>query len=279
VTPVEAREELLRLLNLDARPFPMARAALLLAMDEYPHLDLREYDSRLDGYAGRVREQLPGDCGDPRTRLAALRRVLFEEEGFHGNREQYYDVRNSYLNEVLDRKLGIPISLGVLLLGVGGRLGWPLEGVNFPNHFLVRYATPGEALALDPFHGGLILGEEELAERWRLHTEDEPPPIDRMLEPAPPRHVVLRMLNNIWMVHAEQQRFGLAALAVEKCLLLDPSSRSYGRRLCEYRLRAEDYPGAAAALEEYLDRFPGDPDTQLLRQQLRMLQRHLAGGG
>jgi len=219
VRPAEAREQLRRLLAEKREPFPLDRAALLLAVDEYPNLAPESYEARLDAYAERVGLLTAGE-GDPRRRLGALRRVIFEDEGFHGNRDAYYDVRNSYLNEVLDRKLGIPISLAAVVLAVGSRLRWPMAGVNFPAHFLVRYAAPAELLAVDPFHGGLILGVEELAERWRFATAAPAPVAAEMLRPAEPRMILLRMLNNIRLVHTEAGHDRLAELAVEKMRLV-----------------------------------------------------------
>jgi regulator of sirC expression with transglutaminase-like and TPR domain len=200
LSPGDARDRLLQLLRAAPDPFPLDRAALLLAADRSPGLDIFPYEDRLDAYACRASSSLPDDGAEPRARLAALRRVLFEEEGFHGNRQDYYDVRNSYLHEVLDRKLGIPISLAVLMVGVARRLDWPLQLVNFPMHVLVRYEGPDEILAVDPFHGGLIIGADELEARWRGAAGTEPP--DEMLDPAPARHVLMRMLNNIVLIHS-----------------------------------------------------------------------------
>lgn len=269
--PREAREELLQLLSAAAssqnsEPFPLDRAGLLLAVDEYPFLPFALYEAQLDGYAERTVQVLgtSPDQQDPRAQLAALRRVLFEEEAFHGNREQYYDVRNSYLNEVLDRKLGIPISLGAVMVGVGRRLGWRLDPVNFPNHFLLRLASPDEVLAVDPFHGGLILGQEDLEERWRQATGLPIPSVEALLRPASPSAVVVRMLNNIWMVHANARRFPLAILAKEKIALIEPSNPAHDRDLGYLWAGARDSHRAVSHLERYLQRAPNAPDRELV---------------
>lgn len=281
MSPDEARAELLRLLQESPAPFPLDRAALLLAVDEYPRLDLRLYEQFLDEYAARVTEALVvgGDERDSRRRLGALRRVLFEEEGFHGDRENYYDVRNSYLNEVLDRKLGIPISLATVVLGVSRRLGWPMQGVNFPYHFLVRYTQEGEALAVDAFHGGLILGEEELEERWRFSTGFDPPSADRMLEPAEPRAVLVRMLNNVRGVHVRSRQYGPAALATQKVALIEPQHPHHQRDLGYLLLAAGDLQGAARHLERYLGRAPHASDSSEVRDRLAYIWENLPAGG
>jgi regulator of sirC expression with transglutaminase-like and TPR domain len=265
---------LLRLLEQTGRPFPLDRAALLLAVDEHPRLNLAPYLARLDGYALQVEAALPaGRPGEePRRRLGILRRVLFEEESFHGDRENFFDVRNSYLNEVLDRRLGIPISLAAVMLAVAGRLGWPVAGVSFPGHFLVRYTHGEEILAVDPFHGGLILGPEDLDERWRHATGKAAPTPAAMLEPAAPRDILLRMLENIRVVHRSNGRFDLAALATEKSLLLDPRNPRYSYDLAQFFLGAKDLPSAQRQLERFVEEFPDLPATREARRQLQQLQ-------
>lgn len=276
-----AREELIRLLARaesgavakSAEPFPADQAALLLALDEYPHLDLASYEAQLADYAERVAKAIPAgrSASEPRERLAALRRVLFEEEAFHGDRETYQDIRNSYLNEVLDRKLGIPISLGAVMIGVARRLGWALEPVNFPSHFLLRCSQGGNVLAVDPFHGGLILGRADLVERWQAATRAPAPPIDVMLRPATPVAMVVRMLNNIWMVHANAHRYRLAALAKEKVALLEPSDPGHARDLGYLLAGAGEIEQAGARLADYLSRAPHAPDRERVQQHLARL--------
>jgi regulator of sirC expression with transglutaminase-like and TPR domain len=281
VSPAEALSELTCLLNENPRPFPLDRAALLLAVDEYPALDLRRCEAQLDGYARRVEARAAAAdpaIGEPRRRLSALLRVLFEDEGFKGNRETYYDVRNSYLNEVLDRKLGIPISLATVVLGVARRLGWPLHGINFPFHFLVRYDAPGEALAIDPFDG-LILSEDELLERWRLSTRSEPPSLEQILAPADPHAVLLRMLNNIRGVHVRQRYYASAALATEKMALIEPEVPQHQRDLGYFLAGAGDFWASARHLEDYLARAPHAGDAEQVRTHLHEIRERMRDPG
>ncbi len=128
----------------------LAAAALLIAAQEYPQLALEPYLRRLDVLAERVNDRLSNETAPPIV-LGELTRVVFEEEGLRGNEGAYYDPRNSFLNDVLDRKLGIPITLGVVVLEVGRRLGLPLEGLGFPGHFIVRYRGEAVSLLIDPF--------------------------------------------------------------------------------------------------------------------------------
>jgi regulator of sirC expression with transglutaminase-like and TPR domain len=276
VTAEQAAAVLVRLLRECPQPFPLDRAALLLAAADYGGLEVAPFEAQLDRYAERVAAAAGGPSGtQPRLRAAALRRVLFEEEGFHGNREAYYDVRNSYLHEVLTRKLGIPISLGLVMIGVGRRLGWPVFGINFPNHFLVGCGSGDEALPLDPFHGGLILGLEELEERWRLATGYAPLDRDGMLAPAEPGAVLVRMLNNIRLIHHRQRRYDLAAAATEKILLIQPGESRHQKELGYYLLAARDFGRAAAHLGRYLEMSPHAPDADVVRDHLAVLRERL----
>lgn len=264
------------MLKLRPAPFPVDRAALLLAVDEYPDLNFRRYADQLDGFARKVGDRA-GLSGDPLRRLAAMRYVLFESEAFHGNRRSYYDVQNSYLNVVLDRKLGIPISLAVLMLGVGRRLDWPLSGVNFPTHFLVRYDAPDEALAIDAFNGGLILGRDDLEELWIGATGGPPPAGELLGGPAEPEEILIRMLNNIRLVHTNERRYELAAAAMEKIALIDPATAQHERDLGYLLLAAHDVRGLPH-LESYLKRAPGAPDAEKVRDHLALLRRELGCG-
>jgi regulator of sirC expression with transglutaminase-like and TPR domain len=138
----------------------LGRAALLVAKEEYPQLPVDLYLARLDQIAEEVKDRLANETA-PLVILNELVDTLFVRRGLAGNRKSYYDPRNSFLNDVLDRSLGIPLSLGMVLLETGWRLGLPVEGVNFPGHFLVRYRGDELALLLDPFDGGKIRFEDQ----------------------------------------------------------------------------------------------------------------------
>jgi regulator of sirC expression with transglutaminase-like and TPR domain len=268
VQPEEARTRLLQLLESAPDPFPLDRAALLLAVHRHPGLDIFPYEDRLDGYAARVVEALPEGEMDPRRRLGALRRVLFEEEGFHGNRDDYYDVRNSYLPDVLDRKLGIPISLATVMIGVTRRLDWPAGLVNFPTHVLVRYEAADESLAVDAFHGGLILSPEELVERWKAATGQPAPSLPEILEPASPRSAVTRMVNNIWMVHYQRREYLLAADTIGLLALLHPNNPLHDRDRGLLLLAGQETEQGLAHLEEYLRRVPDAADRAAIQARI-----------
>ncbi|HYL80280.1 MAG TPA: transglutaminase-like domain-containing protein, partial [Candidatus Acidoferrum sp.] len=134
----------------------LAEAALFIAKEEYPDLDVAGYLGRLEGMASDVQAQA-GSTPDPRRMIEALNAYLFQAQGFRGNSEDYYDPRNSFLNDVLDRRTGIPITLSTVYLAVGGRLGLHLHGVGMPGHFLVKHVAAGEETVIDPFNGGVLV--------------------------------------------------------------------------------------------------------------------------
>jgi regulator of sirC expression with transglutaminase-like and TPR domain len=257
--PEEARARLAGLLAAPGRRVPLAEAALLLAVDEYPGLEPTNYLDQLDDLARTVAERAAGR-DEAVARIASLRQVVFEETGFLGNRDAYEDPRNSYLNQVLDRRLGIPITLSLVVVEIGRRLGWPLFGVNFPLHFLVRYGTEPPYYALDPFHGGLILAEEEVAERWQAATHCPAPPLREILPAAADRTVLARLLNNLKLGYSRARDFRRAARVTEQQLLLEPNHAIHYRDLGYLHLLSRRVESGVTALQRYLRMRPGAPD-------------------
>jgi regulator of sirC expression with transglutaminase-like and TPR domain len=186
----------------------LAQAALVIAEPDYPGLDIPRYLDALDelGALARVRLDEP-HAGE--SSLARVARLLHEELGFRGNATDYYDPRNSFLNEVLDRKVGIPITLALVLGEVARRAGVPSSGVSFPGHFLVRGATPSGPEFIDPFDGRPLDRDGLRRLHARIAGGDERDPDPRLLEPASKRQILVRMLNNlrgIWSARGDRER-------------------------------------------------------------------------
>jgi len=275
MTAREARIRLLELLRRSPEPFPLDEAALLLAVEEFPDLDLALYLHRIDRLAEQVARYAPAH-DEPVARIVALRRGLFEDGGFHGNREDFYDPRNSYLNVVLDRRRGIPITLAIVAISVARRLDWPLYGVNFPGHYLCGYPAGERPLAADPFHGGLILSEEEVRERWIAAGAGAPPPLAQMLAPAPPKATLVRMLNNLKLVYVQRQDWSRALAAARQMLLIHPEQPLHVRDVGMLSLAAGRYTDARAALSQYLRMVPSAPDHLTVRRCLALAEARLA---
>ena len=156
------------LASLEGDTLPLLGTALLIARDEYPQLDANLYDTLLQSHAEHLRGEIEAIDAWP-MKMQAINRHLFEELGYKGNHDEYYDPRNSYLNEVFERRLGNPVSLAMVQMEVARRLGVPLDGVSFPGHFLVRLPIDDGVLVMDPFNRGRPLDEDELRQRARPH--------------------------------------------------------------------------------------------------------------
>lgn len=249
---------------------PLLDTALLIARDEYPDLDAAGYAAQVDTYAAALRPQLDRDIDLP-ARLTAINRYLFEEVGFAGNNVQYDDPRNSYMNEVVDRKLGIPISLAMIQIEVTRRLGMPLDGISFPGHFLVRLPVDDGILVLDPYNKGRPVSAEELRERASPHLGGQPPDDQQLLQilaPATHRMILMRMLRNLKGLYLEQGDWARVARSADRLLKLSPDTAEALRdRGLAYR-ELGHAKGAREDLGRYLQLLPEAEDLESVRSAL-----------
>jgi regulator of sirC expression with transglutaminase-like and TPR domain len=258
------------LTSLRDEDIPLFWAALLVARDEYPDLDLSEYEARCDALERELRSRLPDEAAE-QDRLVAINRFLFDEKGFTGNQQDYYDPRNSYLNDVLDRRLGIPISLGLIQLELARRLGVPLEGVSFPGHFLVRLPVEGGLLVLDPYHRGRSVDADELRERAKPHlggAELDDSDLLRLLAPASHRGILMRMLRNLKALYAEQEAWDKAVRCADRLVSLDPQQAEEIRDRGLLYLKLDHGAAASKDLAQYLALKPDAEDSATVRAAL-----------
>jgi regulator of sirC expression with transglutaminase-like and TPR domain len=245
---------------LNAPGADIAPAALAIARVEYPALDPEPYLDRLDVMGQNAADRLRGMSRMSSDAIAALNEYLFEEEGFSGNRDSYEDPRNSFLNEVLDRRTGIPISLSVIYMEVARRAGIDVNGINFPGHFLLRAPGPvmGDDLIIDPFHRGALLSEFDCRQMLRNQVGDDDAYHGSLLTPATRHDIVVRMLVNLKRLYVRMRSFPQARFASTLLLGVDPSAISElrDRGLLAYHL--EDFSSALRDLEEYLRLSPND---------------------
>ena len=235
---------------------PLAEGALLIAAEEYPALDVHQYLGVLDRLADEARERVPAGA-DPAPAIAALCNFLCVEAGFRGNTQHYGDPNNSFLNEVLDRRLGIPISLALVHLEVGWRLRLPLYGVGMPGHFLVGCETRGEPLFVDAFNG-TVLTESGCGQLFHQLTQGTAPFQKDYLAPTPARYILVRMLRNLEGIFLEDEDLERTAAAIERILLLAPDSAGDVRDLGLVRIRQGNLAEARTLLERYLGSVPKD---------------------
>jgi len=252
---------------------PLDEAALAIAAEEYPDLDVREAKARLDALATRVEARV-GEARPPLRVLSAMKAVLAEEEHFRGNEKDYYDPRNSFLNEVLERRLGIPITLSVLTLEVARRVGLRLQGVAFPGHFLVKAprqpGLPGEVF-IDPYNGWEMLGAEECMARFRavLHGRRFDP---SFLDAVDVRQILSRMLHNLKRIYVEKSDDVRALWVVDRLLLLQPDNLEERRDRGLVAARLGGTTAAVNDLEAYVRGHPRASDVDEVKALLRDLR-------
>jgi regulator of sirC expression with transglutaminase-like and TPR domain len=247
----------------------------MIAQDAYPELDVERYLGDIERMAIRLRASLPPKV-TPEERVVALNKFLYEDQGFWGNADDYYDPRNSYLNEVIDRKTGIPISLSILYMELGRRIGLPLEGVSFPGHFLVRLKLRGGVLVLDPFAGGAPQSEDDLRSRVKRvipdGVADDLPaaelPLDQFLEPATKRQILSRVLRNLKGIYRESDNPERMLDVLNRMLLVTPDASAELRDRGFIYHRLECYRAALKDLSAYAEREPDAPDLDEVRGKL-----------
>ena len=249
---------------------PLLETALLIARDEYPGLDADLYDTLAQSHAEHLRPEIEAIDSWP-LKMAAINRHLFEELGYTGNHDEYYDPRNSYLNEVFERRLGNPITLAMVQMEVARRLGVPLDGVSFPGHFLVRLPVDDGILVMDPFNGGRPLGADELRERAKPHLGGDIPDdnaLMHILDPASHRAILIRMLRNLHGVYAERDQWDRAARSADRVLKLAPEQPEALRDRGLAYLNMDYQHGARHDLARYLQLAPEAADAGAMRERL-----------
>ncbi|MGO8787865.1 MAG: SirB1 family protein [Terriglobia bacterium] len=264
----EAVREFARYVARPAEEIRLDEAALLLARTEYPALDLSVQLARLDALAARA-ECDPGLS--PHANIASLNRLLFEEENFSGNEAETDDPRNSYLNDVLDRKMGIPITLSLVYQEVARRCGLPVVGVGFPGHFLVKYLAASGEIILDPYQRGAILSLQDCEEKLKAHFGDDAEFRPSFLAVSPTKQTLTRMLNNLKGLFFRRKDFAKVLMMIEMALAVDPASRQeiHDRGMIYFLLR--HYGKAMADLQSYITNSP--PDDPQVRDVRAMIHR------
>lgn len=256
------------LAKIDDHDISLFEASLLAARDAYPALDTAQYLDEFDNHVAQLRRRLDKTASSVDS-LRLLNQYLFNDAGFAGNFFDYYDPRNSYINEVLDRKLGIPITLSLLYIEIGRKLGIDVDGVAFPGHFLVRMPVDNGLIILDPFHGGKSVGLDELKLRARNTLGEELPDdqqLRRMLKPSSNRSVLTRLLSNLLQIYQQRDDMTQALQVCDRLFTVAPTVDTLRTR-GEIYLGLEAYGQAATDFERYL-RVAKEPDDLLEVRQM-----------
>ena len=261
--------------DVEDEKIDLIRAALLIARTEYPNLDIEAYAARMEELARRVASLAPDI--DPQRTLAALNQVLFEEVKLRGNREDYYDPRNSFLNDVLERGLGIPITLSIVYMEVARRVGFHLSGVGMPGHFLLKhYCEGGEEMLIDCFNRGDILSRQDCQSRLDEIYSGEMTLRPEFLHPISRRQILTRMLNNLKTVYLSTRNFRKALPIQDLILVIYPRSSEDVKQRALLRYSMGMHGLAAEDLDEYLKMSPNASDADEIKQMSLSIRRMLA---
>ncbi|MCK6432511.1 MAG: tetratricopeptide repeat protein [Burkholderiaceae bacterium] len=257
--------------------FALFEAAVAAAQDEYPALDTQAVLDEVDALGARLKARLPADA-PPMHRLRALNRYFFNELGFGGNVNDYYDRRNSYLNDVLSTRRGIPITLALLYAELAGQLGLVARGVAFPGHFLVKLRLPQGEVIVDPFNGR-SLSRDELDERLAPYRRqhglegDDDVPLGLFLQAADPRDVIARLLRNLKEIHRSAEDWERLLAVMNRLVVLLPAVPQELRDRGLVHAELGSSHEALVDLGDYLRRCPDADDAVALRERVRELQR------
>ncbi|MFW6295981.1 MAG: SirB1 family protein [Halothece sp.] len=248
----------------------LGKAALYIAQEEYPNLIVEEYLNALDTMANEIQDILPEEHY-PLKVIQTINAYLYEDLGFRGNQQDYYDPRNSFLNDVIERRTGIPITLSLVYLEVARRVDFPMVGIGMPGHFIIKPMFEGAGIFVDAFNQGEVLFEQVCEARLQQIYSQPVSLQPRFLEPVSNRQFLFRMLTNLKMIYLHQQAFAKALAAVERILLLFPDNPLELRDRGLLYYQSGDYQAACEDLEMYLSILPNAEDGVAIRQLIEQI--------
>ncbi len=252
----------------------LAKAALDIAQEEYPDLDPDEYLNALDTMAAEVQERLPAQRYPLRV-IQIINQYLYDDLGFTGNNENYYDPRNSFLNDVIDRRTGIPIALALVYLEIARRIDFPMVGVGMPGHFLIRPQFEDVGIFVDAFHRGEILFEQDCRDRLAKIYQQSVQLQATFVEPVSSRRFLTRMLTNLKMIYLNRQELQKALATVERILLLFPDAPMELRDRGLLYFQMGRWSEASQDLNIYLAMLPNAEDAGVIRQLLTQIEHDI----
>ena len=274
---IRAQEIRRRFEDLVGRPdelLDLAQAALLVAAEEQTHVDVAHYLSELDelGRAGAARV-----ASSPGAGIEAFNEFIFAEQHFRGNQSEYYDPHNSYLHDVLDRRVGIPITLAIIYMEVGSRAGLETQGIGLPGHFIVRARETGslEAALVDPFNGKVI-DREDCQARLDELFEGNVSLTEEHLRTSSRREILVRLLTNLKAIYTRARQYRMALAIVERILLVMPEDLSEQRDRGALLAQLDRLPEAIWITQRYLQLLPRADDAEQVKEQLHLMQRRMA---
>lgn len=271
IEALRARQSFSAIAALDEIALSLDYAALTIALEEYPDLNIQSYLRKIDMLAARV-EVLIGVDRAPVNVIEGINEVLFVQEGLRGNNEDYYDPRNSYLNDVLDRKLGIPISLCVLYMEVAKRINFQVFGVGFPGHFLIKHTARDHDIIIDAFQMGRILTLNDCQELLDGIHKGSVEMSAALLHPMEKRMILTRMLYNLKGIYTQQEQSLKALAMIDRILMLNPGMPSELRDRGLLYMQTSLFSKALADLETYLAQVAAPEDSSYIQNHIKMLR-------
>ena len=262
--------------DIEDEQIDLLTSALTIAKLEYPELDVSMYRQRVTTIAEHVKERVSRSADSLET-LGIINEVLFSDEGFRGNVNDYYDPKNSFFNDVLDRKLGIPITLSVLYMEVARRAGVPVFGVGMPGHFLLKfYEIDGKELFLDAYNSGRLLSPEDCQEKLTEIYNGQIPLDAKFLTPVGKRQILTRMLNNLRSIYMTNRLLKKALAVIDLILVIYPRSSDDVKQRAMLRYQLGFLHGAADELDEYVKMAPEASDAEEMKQTAMAIRRTIA---
>ena len=267
------RQQLYHLLRQSSE-LDLAAAALYIAQEEYPTLEIEAYLNALETMAAEVEERLPAEPY-PLKILQTINRYLYEDLGFVGNTQHYYDPRNSFLNDVIDQRTGIPITLALVYIEIARRIGFPMVGINFPGHFLIRPDRDDMSLYVDPFYQGELLFEQDCRDRLVQVFEHPVELRPEFFSIISPQQYLVRMLTNLKQIYLNENQLEKCLGASEQILLVDPTYYSELRDRGILYYHVGRWAEAQQDLQEYLCQHPSPEHIPLVRKLLDQMNEYL----
>jgi regulator of sirC expression with transglutaminase-like and TPR domain len=262
--------------EIEDEQIDLLTSALTIAKLEYPELEVSQYRERVTTLADRVKERAIRST-DSLEILGVINEVLYGDEGFRGNVTDYYDPKNSFFNDVLDRKLGIPITLSVLYMEVARRAGVPVFGVGMPGHFLLKfYEIDGRELFLDAYNSGRLLSPEDCQEKLTEIYNGQIPLDAKFLTPVGKRQILTRMLNNLRSIYMTNRLLKKALAVIDLILVIYPRSSDDVKQRAMLRYQLGFLHGAADELDEYVKMAPEASDADEMKQTAMAIRRTIA---
>ncbi|MFP4133156.1 MAG: SirB1 family protein [Halothece sp.] len=265
-----ARESFAQEVSLADQDIDLAKAALYMAQEETPSLNIETYLEQLDEWAQQVQGLLPQERYPLRV-IQGINQVLYDDLGFVGNEENYYDPRNSFLNEVMERRTGIPITLALVYLEVARRVEFPMVGIGMPGHFLIRPEFKDAGIFVDAFHKGEVLFPEDCEQRLQEIFAQPVTLEDHFLEAVSKKEFLARMLTNLKLIYINQQDLERALAVIERLLLVFPDAiiEQRDRGLLHYQMG--DTQSAIADLKTYVAHYPDASDSSMIEMLISQI--------